>query len=65
MHLSDIYQHQAQYCVMFLSQFYATKLWPTHKREHLKLGCLKNRKCTFFQFASILQKYQASLWFVR
>jgi CheY-like chemotaxis protein len=32
-YLSDIYQNKARYCVMFLSQHYATKLWTNHERE--------------------------------
>lgn len=32
-HLSDVYQNQARYCVMFLSQHYAKKAWTNHERE--------------------------------
>jgi hypothetical protein len=32
-HLSDVYQNQAQYCVMLLSEHYATKVWTSHERE--------------------------------
>lgn len=32
-YLSDIYQNKARYCVMFLSQYYAEKLWTNHERE--------------------------------
>ena len=32
-YLSDVYQNKARYCVMFLSQHYATKLWTNHERE--------------------------------
>ena len=32
-YLSDVYQHKARYCVMFLSQHYAAKLWTNHERE--------------------------------
>jgi tetratricopeptide (TPR) repeat protein len=32
-HLSEIYQNKARYCVMFISQHYATKLWTNHERE--------------------------------
>src|SRR5690242_2594697 len=30
-HLSDLYQNKAHYCVIFISKYYATKVWP--KRE--------------------------------
>ncbi|SEM09322.1 toll/interleukin-1 receptor domain-containing protein [Halomonas daqiaonensis] len=32
-HLDDVYRKQAQYCVVFLSQHYAKKLWTNHERE--------------------------------
>jgi hypothetical protein len=32
-HLTDIYQNGAHYCVMFLSQHYAKKVWTNHERE--------------------------------
>ena len=32
-YLSDVYQHKARYCVVFLSQHYAAKLWTNHERE--------------------------------
>src|SRR5437588_514692 len=32
-YLSDVYQNKARYCVMLLSQHYATKLWTNHERE--------------------------------
>ena len=32
-YLCDIYQNKARYCVVFLSQHYATKLWTNHERE--------------------------------
>jgi hypothetical protein len=32
-HLSDVYQNQARYCVMFLSKHYAKKAWTNHERE--------------------------------
>ncbi len=32
-HLSEIYQNKARYCVMFISQHYATELWTNHERE--------------------------------
>lgn len=32
-HLSDVYQNQAQYCVILISEHYAKKLWTNHERE--------------------------------
>ncbi|MGB8347020.1 MAG: TIR domain-containing protein [Ktedonobacteraceae bacterium] len=32
-YLSDLYLYKARYCVMFLSQNYADKLWTNHERE--------------------------------
>jgi len=32
-HLSDLYQNQASYCVMFLSKHYAARLWTSHERK--------------------------------
>jgi len=32
-HLSDVYQNKAKYCLMFISKFYAKKLWTKRERE--------------------------------
>ena len=32
-YLSDLYQNQAHYCLMLLSQHYAQKVWTNHERE--------------------------------
>ena len=32
-HLSDIYQHAAYYCVLFVSRAYSQKLWTNHERK--------------------------------
>src|SRR6266487_344521 len=32
-YLSDLYQNEAHYCVIFISKHYATKRWTTHERE--------------------------------
>ena len=32
-HLSNIYQNEAKYCIMFISKFYAEKLWTNHERR--------------------------------
>lgn len=35
-YLSDIYQNKAIYTIMFISQHYATKAWPTHERQSMQ-----------------------------
>jgi hypothetical protein len=32
-HLTEVYQHKARYAVLFASEFYARKVWPTHERR--------------------------------
>lgn len=32
-YLSELYAHRARYCVMFLSEHYARKLWTNHERK--------------------------------
>jgi len=32
-YLSDLYQNEAHYCVIFISKHYATKRWTNHERE--------------------------------
>jgi hypothetical protein len=32
-HLHKVYSSSARYCVMFISQHYAEKVWPTHERR--------------------------------
>src|SRR6185436_7102854 len=32
-HLDRVYRGSARYCVMFISQHYASKLWPSHERR--------------------------------
>jgi hypothetical protein len=32
-HLSDIYSNKSRYCVMFVSQHYAERLWTNHERQ--------------------------------
>lgn len=31
-HFDAVYHGQARYCVMFISRYYAEKLWPNHER---------------------------------
>ena len=32
-YLSSVYRDRAEYCVMFLSEYYAQKVWTNHERE--------------------------------
>lgn len=32
-HLDDVYRHKARFCLMFISKYYAKKLWTTHERK--------------------------------
>ncbi len=32
-HLHKVYSSSARYCVMFISKYYADKVWPTHERR--------------------------------
>lgn len=32
-YLSDLYRHRAHFCIMFISQYYARKLWTNHERK--------------------------------
>jgi len=35
-HLSDIYQNKALYTIMFISEHYARKMWPSHERQAMQ-----------------------------
>jgi TIR domain len=39
-YLDDVYQHRAQYCVMFVSRAYATKRWTNHERSSAQARAL-------------------------
>ena len=43
-HLSGIYQNQGQYCVMFLSQHYAKKVWTNHERQAAQARAFEENK---------------------
>lgn len=43
-HLSEVYQKQARFCVMFLSQHYAQKLWTNHEREAAQARAFQENK---------------------
>ena len=56
---SDVYQKQAVYCVMFVSKFYAAKLWTNHERQFAQARAF-NREIlrTYCQYVWTIQKYQ-------
>lgn len=39
-HLADVYQHRSRFVVMFVSQHYVAKAWPTHERQHAQARAL-------------------------
>lgn len=39
-HLDDVYQRQARYCVMFVSEHYVRKFWTAHERESAQARAL-------------------------
>jgi hypothetical protein len=41
-HLEEIYGRQARFCVMFVSNSYAAKVWPTHERRAAQERALKD-----------------------
>lgn len=43
-YLSDLYQNKAKYCVMFLSQHYAAKLWTNHERQAAQARAYKEHE---------------------
>jgi len=42
-HLDEIYQKKAKYCVMFLSCHYAEKLWTNHERKSVQARAFKEK----------------------
>jgi len=43
-HLQSVYRDKAQYCVVFLSQAYAQKLWPRHELESAQARAFREHK---------------------
>ena len=43
-HLAEIYQFKCRYCVMFISQEYASKRWPTHERKSAQARALADNQ---------------------
>lgn len=42
-HLAEIYQKRTRYVVMFISEHYVKKAWPTHERQHAQARALVAR----------------------
>ncbi len=43
-YLQDIYKNKAQYTIMFISQYYAQKVWTTHERQSMQERAYKESK---------------------
>lgn len=43
-HFSSVYKDQARYCVMFLSEHYARKLWTKHERQSAQARAFEESK---------------------
>jgi hypothetical protein len=56
-HLDDVYQNAAQYCVMFVSQHYANKLWTNHERQSAQARALKKTKSMSFRLALMTHSF--------
>ena len=42
-HLSNIYEHKCRFCVIFVSEDYAAKVWPNRERESAQARALEER----------------------
>lgn len=43
-YLSDVYNNKSNYCVVFISEHYADKVWPTHERRSAQSRALKENR---------------------
>jgi len=43
-YLSDIYKNKAKYTILFISEYYAKKLWTNHERESAQARAFLERK---------------------
>ncbi|MGH9891596.1 MAG: toll/interleukin-1 receptor domain-containing protein, partial [bacterium] len=43
-HLAEVYQSKARYVVMFVSEHYASKVWPTHERRSALARAITERR---------------------
>jgi len=42
-HLAEVYERKARYCLMFVSQAYANKVWTSHERRNAQARALSQR----------------------
>lgn len=42
-HLHDVYSNKAKCCVMFISSYYAEKVWTTHERKSAQERAIKEK----------------------
>ncbi len=42
-HLTDVYQHLCEYCVIFVSKEYAKKVWPNRERQSAQARALEDK----------------------
>ena len=43
-HLSNIYEHMCRFCVIFVSEDYAAKVWPNRERESAQARALREKQ---------------------
>ena len=43
-HFSDLYEKKARYCVMFISEHYAVKLWTIHEQRSAQAQAFRSKK---------------------
>jgi hypothetical protein len=43
-HLDDVYQNSSRYCVIFISQHYARRVWTDHERQSAQARALKEHE---------------------
>ena len=43
-HLSEIYEHMCMYCVIFVSEEYAGKVWPNHERQSAQARAIAEKQ---------------------
>ena len=42
-HLTEIYQHMCRYCVIFVSEEYAAKIWPSRERQSAQARAIEEK----------------------
>jgi hypothetical protein len=43
-HFGELYEKKARYCVMFISEYYARKLWTIHERRSAQARAFRSKK---------------------